>query len=72
MRSSLKTHLPLLFLTGAALAVLPSYVWAYSLSGASETSTIVPGDTFVVNRAAYSLRLPFSRVTLLNLDSPQR
>jgi signal peptidase I len=72
MRLRLKTHLPILLLTGAALAILPSYVWAYSLSGASETPTIVPGDTFIVNRAAYCLRLPFSRVTLLNFDSPRR
>src|SRR5580692_5273280 len=72
MRSWLKAHLPILLLAGAALAILPSYVWAYSLSGASETPTIVPGDTFIVNRAAYSVRLPFSRVTLLNFDSPQR
>lgn len=55
----------------AALGALPGYVWAYRLSGASETPTILPGDTFVVNRAAYDVRLPYSRMNLVTVGSPQ-
>ncbi len=47
-------------------------MWAYSLTGASETPTILPGDTFIVNRAAYNLRLPYSHVNLVTVSSPKR
>jgi signal peptidase I len=59
-------------LLAAGLALLPSYVSAYRLSGASEAPTILVGDKFLVNRAAYDLRLPYANVELLRVASPRR
>jgi signal peptidase I len=54
------------------LAVLPSYLRAFKLSGASAAPSMVIGDSFLVNEAAYQLRLPYSHVTLLRTGSPKR
>ncbi len=64
--------MPTLLLIGVLLAILPSYLWSYSLTGASEAPTILLGDTFIVNRAAYDLRVPYSRITLFHTGSPRR
>jgi len=61
-----------ILLLGAGLCILPSYVWSYSLSGASGAPTILLGDTVIVNRAAYDLRLPYSTVRLFRTGLPQR
>lgn len=34
--------------------------------------TILEGDRILVNKMAYDLRLPFTRISLLRLDDPQR
>jgi signal peptidase I len=34
--------------------------------------TIEVGDRLVVNKMAYNLRVPFTRVILSSLDTPQR
>lgn len=67
-----KRRMLTLLLVGALLAILPSYLWSYSLTGASEAPTILLGDTFIVNRAAYDLRVPYSRITLFHTGSPRR
>lgn len=54
------------------MSILPSYLWSYSLNGASEAPTILLHDTFIVNRAAYDLRLPYSHVALFPTGSPRR
>jgi signal peptidase I len=59
-------------LVGVGLAILPSYLWPYSLRGASEAPTILLGDAFVVNRAAYDFRVPYSRITIFHVGSPRR
>jgi len=64
--------MPTLMLVGVVLAILPSYLWPYLLTGASEAPTILLGDTFIVNRAAYDLRVPYSRITLFHTGSPRR
>ena len=56
----IKKHVRGILTLAAALAILPGYLWPYSLSGASEAPSILLGDTFVVNRAAYDFRLPYS------------
>ena len=68
----LRGHLFAVLLIVAVLGLLPSYLWPYSLTGASAAPTILLRDTFVVNRAAYDLRLPYSRVNVVRIGSPQR
>jgi len=68
----LKRNAHIILLVVAALSILPSYLWSYSLSGASEAPTILVRDTFIVNRAAYDLRLPYSHITLFHTGSPRR
>jgi signal peptidase I len=68
----LKRHLSVVLFVVVALGILPSYLWSYSLKGASEAPTILVGDIFIVNRAAYDLRLPYSSITLLHWGSPRR
>jgi len=55
-----------------AAALLPAYLRAYKLSGASDIPTVLLGDTLIVNHAAYSLKLPYSRLTLVRTGSPKR
>lgn len=62
----------ILLLVAVLLVILPSYLWFYSLTGASAAPTILRGDRFIVNRAAYDLRVPYSRITLFHTGSPRR
>jgi signal peptidase I len=43
-----------------ALALLPAYIQAFTLSGASDAPTLLLGDWVWVNRASYDLRIPYS------------
>jgi signal peptidase I len=61
-----------LLLVTAVLVVLPSYLRLYSLTGGSAAPTILRGDRFIVNRAAYDLRVPYSRITLFRTGSLRR
>jgi len=72
MLSWLKRNLRFVLLVAVGLSILPSYLWSYSLSGASEAPTILVRDTFIVNHAAYDLRLPYSSVTLFHTGSVRR
>lgn len=62
----------MVLMVGAALAVLPSYLWPYSLSGASAAPSILLRDTIIVNRAAYDFRLPYSHIALFHTGTPHR
>ena len=44
----------------------------YSVPTGSMQPTIQVGDRIVVNKIAYDLRLPFTDVTLISIDTPQR
>jgi signal peptidase I len=69
----LKRHPRTILLAGlTALLLLPSYLRAYTLSGASAAPTVVLGDVFIVNNAAYDLRLPYSHITLVHTGSIRR
>lgn len=72
MYSWCKRHTFTLLFVIVLLAIVPSYLWTYSLTGASEAPTILLGDTFIVNRAAYDLRVPYSRLTLYRTGAPRR
>ena len=60
--------LPLLI----GLAILPSYLRAYKPVTPSAAPSINIGDSFLVNYAAYTLRLPYSNLRLLRTGSPRR
>jgi signal peptidase I len=68
----LKRHLRIVLLVAFVLGILPSYLWPYSLTGASAAPTILLGDIFVVNRAAYDIRVPYSRIVMFHIGSPRR
>jgi signal peptidase I len=55
-----------------ALACLPAYVSAYTVSGPSEAPTLLLGDRVIVNHAAYDLRVPYSRVRIARVSTPRR
>jgi signal peptidase I len=69
-----RTHLLLVLIPAAVIALAPAYVHAYSIArnGISEVPTILAGDIVLANLAAYDLRLPYSRVRLTRLRSPVR
>lgn len=72
MLAFLKRHLKALGIIAAALAITPSYLWPYKLTGASEAPSILVGDTFLVNRAAYDLRVMYTGHVLLHVGAPRR
>ena len=72
MLTWMKRHTRLTLLVGVCMAMLPSCLWPYSLGGASAAPTVLLHDTFIVNRAAYDLRLPYSHVVLFPTGSPGR
>ncbi len=67
-----KRRIRSLLLAAVLLVILPSYLRLYSLTGASAAPTILRGDRFIVNRAAYDLRVPYSRIALFHTGSPRR
>jgi len=62
----------MVFLLLIGLAVLPSYVWAFSSASSSAAPMIGIAGSILVNRAAYSFRLPYSGVTLFRTGSSRR
>lgn len=56
----------------AALSLVPAYLRAYTIVGASETPTVLLGDKIIVNKAAYNLSLPYSSTILFRTGTPQR
>ena len=67
-----KLYLRMVALILVILAVLPAYLWVYKLTGASAAPTILLGDKLIVNRAAYTLMLPYSHVQILRFRFPKR
>lgn len=59
-------------MVACALAVVPSCLRAFKLTTPSEAPSINIGDSILVNKAAYSLQLPYSNVTLVRTGSPKR
>jgi len=72
MAAWLKRHIRIVLPLLSGLAILPAYLRAFTLTSPSEAPTINIGDIVLVNEAAYSLRLPYSDVTLLRAGSPKR
>ena len=72
MPAWLKKHVRPVLLVLAGLSLVPAYLRAYKLTGASDIPTVLLGDMVVVNGAAYRLKLPYSNVTLFRTGSPKR
>jgi signal peptidase I len=72
MRAQLRRRFAISLGVLVGLAVLPSYLWAFKLTTSSAAPTITIGGSFLVNKAAYNFRLPYSGVTLLQTSSPTR
>ncbi len=68
----LKRHPRAVLLALTGLSLVPAYLRAYSISGASDAPTALLRDTIIVNKAAYIVRLPYSNVKLLRIGSPKR
>ena len=62
----------ILLVAFAGVAILPSYVWAYKLTSSSASPTINIGGSFLVNKAAYDFRLPYSDTILFRTGRPKR
>ncbi len=58
--------------SAAALLILPAYLRAYKLSGASDAPTLLLGDKVIVNQAAYGVNLPYTSVRMVKLARPKR
>lgn len=54
----------------AALALLPAYVRAYTLSGTSAAPTLLLGDWVWVDHSAYDIRFPYCERVLLTRGDP--
>jgi signal peptidase I len=65
-----KTLWSVALLTGV-VALAPSYVRAYALSGSSDAPTLLLGDVVWVNLASYDLRFPYTDAVLLSLAKPR-
>jgi signal peptidase I len=68
----LKRHALSVLFVLAGLSLVPAYLRAYRLTGSSDIPTVLVGDKIVVNSAAYSLKLPYSGVTLFRTSPPKR
>src|SRR5262245_56119632 len=58
-------------LLAAVVALIPSYVRAYELSGSSDAPTLLLGDRVLVSLAAYQIRLPYTDVVLYARTTPR-
>jgi signal peptidase I len=56
----------------AVVALAPSYVRAYAVSGSSDAPTLLLGDRVWVNLASYDVRLPYTDVVLFSRAKPRR
>jgi signal peptidase I len=65
----MKTWLRIVAMAACGLAIVPSYLRAYKVSTPSETPSINIGDSFLVNQAAYHLRVPYTNATLVRTGS---
>ncbi len=68
----LKRHFRTVLLVSIGLGLVPAYLQAFRINGPSEAPTVLLGDTVIVNKAAYSVRLPYSNEKLLRTGSPLR
>jgi len=56
----------------AAILTAPAYLRAYVLTGVSDAPTLLLGDKALVNKAAYSVNLPYSNIKIAQAGQPKR
>jgi signal peptidase I len=59
-------------LLAAVVALVPSYVRAYELSGSSDAPTLLLGDRVLVSLAAYQVRFPYTEAVLCTRAIPRQ
>ncbi|MCD9027465.1 signal peptidase I [Luteimonas sp. BDR2-5] len=64
--------LPLLVMLTLLLVARSSLANHYNVPSGSMEPTLMPGDRVVVDMRAYGLRVPFTQVALIPVDTPQR
>lgn len=69
--SKLREYLPLLAVLGLLFITRTSFANHYVVPSGSMEGTLVPGDRVVVDMSAYGLRVPYTRIVLLERDSPR-
>ena len=67
-----KRRTVLLSLLAVVVVLLPAYLRAYSLAGASDAPTLLLGDKVIVNQVAYSFKLPYTQIKLFRVSRPKR
>jgi signal peptidase I len=72
MLRRLKKHVLALLIVCGGLGLVPAYLHAFTIVGASEIPTVLLGDKLLVNNAAYALTLPYSNRILFRTGSPRR
>lgn len=60
------------FLVLVIFAFKSSFVANYTVPTPSMRPTIEPGDKLIVNKMAFDLRVPFTKIRLMEFDKPQR
>jgi signal peptidase I len=66
----LKRWLSIAFILVCVGVLVPSYVRAYRVAGASDAPSYLVGDRILVNKAAYDIRLPYSGVVVVSHSEP--
>lgn len=72
MLAWIKKHIRAVLLVSGGLSLIPAYLHAYTVVGASDIPTVLLGDKLIVNSAAYRVKLPYSSVELFRTGAPQR
>jgi signal peptidase I len=72
MLPRVKRYRGIVLLALAGLGLAPCYLRAYKLAGASDIPTLLLGDQVIVNRAAYTVNLPYSNVRLFRTGASKR
>jgi signal peptidase I len=67
-----KRRLILLTVVAVVVVLVPAYLHAYVLSGASDAPTLLLGDKVIVNQGAYWLKLPYTQIRLFHVSLPRR
>ena len=68
----MKTWIRIAAMVACGLAIVPSYLRAYKPTSPSEAPSINIGDSFLVNKAAYRLQVPYTDATLVRTGSVKR
>jgi signal peptidase I len=68
----LREYAPMLVMLALLLVARTSFANHYVVPSGSMQPTLQPGDRVAVDMSAYGVRLPFTDVTLIERDVPQR